>query len=600
MELLAACAGPDGFRASPESRDNYDRVWCRDGSMAVMAVVVAREEGLYVPAARTLAFLLEGQHSTGFMPTNRIRGADGAVEDSYGGPVGRVDSGLWWTVAAAEYVHATGDRSRVDDFARAIDRLEAVHSAWEYNGKHLMYVPPSAHWADEYPLEGYALLAQALRVWALRRAGAVFDRADWTSRSRAIEASVRYHFSLEGHADAVLFTPGQRDALESAGAAGRLMSSFGPGSIDHRLDALATGLALGLGLFPEHVEGIWTGRLLDAAAENVFHAVPAYWPPIRPGDPLWPALEGNFAYRFKNRPGHFHNGGLWPMVNGWVAAGLAAAGRAEAARSVAEACRELTGDGSRWPEYVDALDGRPGGVDPLAFSAVGAVLATLADEDSHRLRELFGRTRPAANEATIRQLAARVAGALGPVPPEGVLTVAVCGESGSGKTTLARALAAHYRSSDLAPVILHLDEFFRLPPRRNHLKRVDDFAWIGPGEVRLELLADTVAAIRGGASSVTVPRMDWTTDVEESTDIDVSGCRVVIVEGTYSARVQGMDEVVFLARTHEDTTEARRSRNREAGDDFNRRVLAREHELIAPLRHHATVVVERDGTVVKP
>ena len=54
--------------------------------------------------------------------------------------------------------------------ADAIEEIERRAEAWEFNNKHLMYSPASSNWADEYPVEGYILLNNVLRLWMLTKA----------------------------------------------------------------------------------------------------------------------------------------------------------------------------------------------------------------------------------------------------------------------------------------------------------------------------------------------------------------------------------------------------------------------------------------------
>ena len=42
LALLRACAGPDGFVASPSHHDNYRRIWARDGAIMVLAADARR------------------------------------------------------------------------------------------------------------------------------------------------------------------------------------------------------------------------------------------------------------------------------------------------------------------------------------------------------------------------------------------------------------------------------------------------------------------------------------------------------------------------------------------------------------------------------
>ena len=62
----------------------------------------------------------------------------------------------------------------------------SLMDAWEFNGKHLLYVPQSGDWADEYIQHGYILFDQLLRVWALRLAASVYRQTRWDEKANAI------------------------------------------------------------------------------------------------------------------------------------------------------------------------------------------------------------------------------------------------------------------------------------------------------------------------------------------------------------------------------------------------------------------------------
>jgi hypothetical protein len=49
---------------------------------------------------------------------------------------------------------------------------------------------------------------------------------------------------------------------------------------------------------------------------------PAHWPIIDEDHTLWGAITSNYAYNFKNHPGHFHNGGVWGLTQGFTAAAM--------------------------------------------------------------------------------------------------------------------------------------------------------------------------------------------------------------------------------------------------------------------------------------
>jgi len=51
--------------------------------------------------------------------------------------------------------------------------------------------------------------------------------------------------------------------------------------------------------------------------------IPAFWLPVKPRDADRKKLRNNYAVRFRNKPFKYHNGGLWPFINGFDASTIA-------------------------------------------------------------------------------------------------------------------------------------------------------------------------------------------------------------------------------------------------------------------------------------
>ena len=97
---------------------------------------------------------------------------------------------------------------------------------------------------------------------------------------------------------------------------------------------------------------------------------PCLFPYIRPGDPDWRPRYADF-----NRPGDYHNGGVWPFVSGFHVAACVAAGRHRLARekllALTEAVRPSHEQELRWGfnEWLKAQTGAPSGRDWQTWSA---------------------------------------------------------------------------------------------------------------------------------------------------------------------------------------------------------------------------------------
>lgn len=177
--------------------------------------------------------------------------------------------------------------------------------------------------------------------------------------------------------------------------------------------------------------------------------------------------------------------------------------------------------------------------------------------------------------------------------------IAIAGESGSGKSVTAVALARALGEAGMPAGVLHQDDYFHLPPRTNHLHRIEDLAArVGPQEVNVALLAEHVAAFRAGAGGLTGPRSDHHANRFLTRPLDFAPLAALVVEGTYVLHLREPDLRIFLAATWEDTRERRRLRGRDIVDPVIDRILAIEHEIIARQRAAADLVVDRDFRVL--
>jgi len=176
-------------------------------------------------------------------------------------------------------------------------------------------------------------------------------------------------------------------------------------------------------------------------------------------------------------------------------------------------------------------------------------------------------------------------------------TLTVAGESGSGKSETAEALREELDSNGVPTAVLGQDDYFVLPPKSNDAARRRDIGWVGPAEVRLDLLDSHLAAARAGASEIVKPLVIYAEDtiVEETLTLD--GIQAVIAEGTYTTLLEAVDTRIFIARNRLETMEARMRRGREKFDPFIEEVLKIEHAVISAHRARADIVITRDYEV---
>lgn len=175
--------------------------------------------------------------------------------------------------------------------------------------------------------------------------------------------------------------------------------------------------------------------------------------------------------------------------------------------------------------------------------------------------------------------------------------VAVSGESGSGKSVTAVCMQKALSEAGRTALILHLDDYFRLPPLTNHEKRKEDISWVGPQEVHMTKLQQHVDAFHKKLAAIVRPVVVYRLNTILEETLALSGYDCLIVEGTYTFLLERLDALVFMDRTYLETKEQRASRGRDVQEDFVEEVLAIEHGIIRKGKSRAQIIVHIDYSV---
>jgi hypothetical protein len=377
LALLRRCLTAAGFVASPVKVDNYARVWARDGVITGLAALASGDTQLIAGMERTLATLSHYQGPHGEIPSNVT--LDGS-QVSYGHLVGRVDALLWYVIGVCAYLHYLADPARHDQYRPFVERALFLAGCWEYNNRGLIYTPLAGNWADEYVQQGYVLSDQVLYMLALRGAGYIFGHQLWQEKAKTLEriVTINYWPSLTSEHDLHIYHPHAYRYLLNQAEILHWLPAFSPAGYATYFDGLAHALALLSGLGDDNQRQQAERYVQSLEMQIGSPLLPAFWPVILPGEPTWDALAANHLYgQMKNQPYMYHNGGLWPMVNGFYVLGLTRLGQQERARHLLAAINAANAQGNAWsfPEYLHGQTHVPMGTSYLAWSAAAGVLA---------------------------------------------------------------------------------------------------------------------------------------------------------------------------------------------------------------------------------
>lgn len=398
LRVLEGGVAREGMLASP-ALPHYAAIWTRDLAFAALGANVAASRELTEAVARSLRQLARRQAASGQIPVAcwpRLGHWD--FHES-----GCTDATCLFVVTAAQHLATHADAALERELLPHLERALAWLADQDANQFTLIDSPSGGDWMDStLQRSGKLLYVNVLYHRALRGMARLDSagRAAWELRAARLGRKLELLFWPE---------PGSEHAalLEGldlpAGGAPAFPHPIGPAA--RRAVARSERHH-----YLSHVDG---GRYVDecdvlgnvlavlyevaapARARRVMEflfASPAAHPfPMRtytrsfePGD-RWGMyredLEGFQDPRWRNAPGRYHNGGVWPFIGGLYVAALHRVGmgqEAEAEMLRLTAANRLSADpGGEWGfhEWIDAASGEPGGAPAQSWSAGTYLLA---------------------------------------------------------------------------------------------------------------------------------------------------------------------------------------------------------------------------------
>jgi len=374
QQIRNACTD-QGILAGIIDADNYRRIWARDGIVGGLAGILSDDRTIIDGLGNTLSTLWNARdQKLGTIPSNVDPNNDQA---SFGSLVGRVDATTWFLVGAAQYIMQSKDFSGLEFLQKDIKKEFKLLSAWEFNGKHLIYTPMSGNWADEYPYHGYLLYDNLLYFWAASLWGDLLNNHELKLKAHNIKTAITINFWMTPDLLPKAYHKGLYERnLEDQPP--YFICGFHPGGIFKRFDAAGNALALILGFYSKEQLAALQDYLASLwSQESLAGFIPAFWPTIDEHDEDWTAIATNYNYQFKNQPHHFHNGGIWPVWMGLTALGLRMNGLISEADKIQDRYKAfLVSEDFAFSEYIESQFFIGKGQKPLTYSASGYVFCS--------------------------------------------------------------------------------------------------------------------------------------------------------------------------------------------------------------------------------
>jgi hypothetical protein len=340
----------------------YPEPYTRDLMFSILGIAVTKNQKLLESIRIVLETLAKNQTEHGHIPSLVHDKEDRGTSDST--PLFLMGVGIFRKLSGeSDFLNeAVGKAMKWMEYQSPSDR-------------YLVAQQPTSDWRDEQWVTGYGLFVNTLVYSYLRLLGK-HDRADMVRHEMGrftITGGTIPHHVLEGlvvkHKPYYAFWSYKIHSSE-------------------RFDLLGNSLAILSGIAsPSRAEEMisWIEEecaVMRKSGDLAVDLPPNFFPFIKPEDPDWHA-----RYSLYNRPGEYHNGGIWPFICGFYVAALVAAKKYTLAREKLVALTHsikisTSGNiGFGFNEWLKAQDGKPMGQEWQTWSAALYLYAATCVEE---------------------------------------------------------------------------------------------------------------------------------------------------------------------------------------------------------------------------
>jgi len=328
----------------------YPEPYTRDLMFSILGIAVSDNKKLLESIRKVLVTLAVNQTDHGHIPSLVHDKEDRGSSDST--PLFLLGVGIFRKVSGET------------DFLN--DAVEKALTWMEYQSpsdRYMVAQQPTSDWRDEQWVTGYGLFVNTLVYSYLRLLGknAKADRMHSEMSRFTVTGGSQHHHVHEGlvvkHKPYYAFWSYKIHSSE-------------------RFDLLGNSLAILSGIASHTRAGemiSWIEEECNSMKQKGELAVdipPNFFPYIKPEDPDWYP-----RYTIYNKPGEYHNGGIWPFICGFYVAALVAAGKYGLAKEKLVVLTHLVKSSNDekvhfgFNEWIKAQNGEPMGQDWQTWSA---------------------------------------------------------------------------------------------------------------------------------------------------------------------------------------------------------------------------------------
>jgi uridine kinase len=170
--------------------------------------------------------------------------------------------------------------------------------------------------------------------------------------------------------------------------------------------------------------------------------------------------------------------------------------------------------------------------------------------------------------------------------------VGISGESGSGKSEISHSLGLRLKKEHIRVKVLHTDNYFIVPPLlQSEWRKTKGIESVGFNEYDWNLIHRNIQDFKEDRESM-LPCIDIIPEQVDKLITDFKKIDLLIIEGLYAIKSDGIDLRVFIELTNADTSAAGKTAAPEKSE-FARMVLEKEHQNILSLKPLSDLIINK-------
>lgn len=173
------------------------------------------------------------------------------------------------------------------------------------------------------------------------------------------------------------------------------------------------------------------------------------------------------------------------------------------------------------------------------------------------------------------------------------MMIGISGESGSGKSELAHVIAKGLRKHGIFAKPIHIDNYYKvLPLKRTEWRKTHGIEKsVGYDEYDWETIYQNIQDFKASRVS-TMPCVDLVTEQVDRLTTDFNGIDMLIIDGLYAIKTNGLDLSIFIELTYHETKKAQVVRGKEPQNEYRMAVLEQEHKMVQALKTRADIFID--------